>query len=547
MSDDGIKVYFGGQLVYQGLGTNPWQTFNFTVVGGSGDGSNKLEFVATGTNLNTYGAALDDVHFVKIADAATPPENHAPDAVDGTAEGTNDKVITGKLTATDPDGDAPLTFVVKDAAAHGTVVINADGTYTYTANAGYTGTDTFTFTVSDGHGGTDVATEHLTIKAPPPSENPNLIVNGSFEDLSMVNDQATWGYRNDKPAAILGWTDTNTTSTKKIEMHGPHSQDTTNNPVDAQDGKYYVDTVGSSNGANNKLTQTVQGVEAGRTYKLTFYIADGDKSHSDQGMNVYWGGKLVYSTSPGFDPKTGTIAAGSPAGQATPPAGQTWQEITVYVTGGDIANGGVANQLIFQGTGNASGNNGAELDNVSLRLVNTAPVTVNDTLPDVTANGQSIDISVADLLANDTDVDHDQLAITGVGSAVGGTVTMDQNGIHFTPASGFTGEASFQYTVSDGQGGTEHCGSHLRGEARQLGRHDRGGSDPDNRDCGDRLDARYRRRHAPADVGAAGYRRLRHACGRLHGQNRCSGHRPDREQRRCDPYQERLRQWPCHH
>ncbi len=135
-------------------------------------------------------------------------------------------------------------------------------------------------------------------------------------------------------------------------------------------------------------------------------------------------------------------------------SGQTWQEITIYVTGGETANGGVANQLVFQGTGNANGNNGAELDDVSLRLVNTAPAAVNDTLADVSADGQSILIKVADLLGNDTDADHDQLTITGVGSAVGGTVTFDQDGIHFTPATGFTGEASFQYTVSDGQGGT---------------------------------------------------------------------------------------------
>ncbi|MEH2513812.1 glycerophosphoryl diester phosphodiesterase [Nitrobacteraceae bacterium AZCC 1564] len=619
VSDDGIRVFFGGQLVYEGVPTNPWQTFNFTVVGGSGDGSNKLEFIATGTNLNTYGAALDDVHFVKIAEAVQPPENHAPDAADGTVEGHTNEVITGKLTATDPDGDIPLTFGLKDGAAHGTVVVKADGTYEYTANAGYTGTDTFTFTVSDGHGGTDIATQHVKIDpALPPApvnlivnggfedltgandaaswgfrntnpagviagwanvadnraevhkdtvgsikavegtywfdmeganknaklvqtvagveqgetyqlkfsiadtdtaqtndtikvywggqviytgtpqaawqeitidvvggagdgsnqlafesttpnsngagvaldnismikidENPNLIINGSFEDLTGVNDPATWGYRNDKPAVIAGWTDIGTA--KKIELHGPHAQDTTNNPVDAADGKYYIDTVGASAGTNIKLAQTVQGVEAGRTYKLTFSLADGDKSHSDQGVNVYWGGKLVYSTSPGFDPATGTIAPGAAAGQPTPPNGQTWQEIAVYVTGGETANGGVANQLVFEGTGNASGNNGAELDDVSLRLVNSAPVAVNDTLPNVKVDGQPILISVADLLGNDTDVDHDQLTITGVKSAVGGTVTLDADGIHFTPASGFTGEASFQYTISDGQGGT---------------------------------------------------------------------------------------------
>ncbi len=86
--------------------------------------------------------------------------------------------------------------------------------------------------------------------------------------------------------------------------------------------------------------------------------------------------------------------------------------------------------------------------------MNSAPVAVNDTLPDVNADGQPVLISVSDLLGNDTDVDHDQLTITGVGSAVGGTVTIDKDGIHFVPASGFTGEASFQYTISDGQGGT---------------------------------------------------------------------------------------------
>ncbi|WP_168195439.1 Ig-like domain-containing protein [Bradyrhizobium sp. NAS80.1] len=617
VSDDGIQVYFAGQLVYEGVATNPWQTFTFTVIGGSGDGSNKLEFIATGTSLNTYGAALDDVHFIKIAEADAPLENHAPDAVDGTVDGRADTVITGKLTATDPDADI-LTFALKDAAAHGTVVVKADGTFEYTANDGFTGTDTFTYLVSDGHGGTDVATQHVTVDAPLPpppvnlivnggfedltgandvaswgyrntspagviagwvnvadtraevhkdtvggisakegtywfdmeganknaklvqtvagieegatyqlkfsiadtdtaqtndtiqvwwggviiytgtpqaawqeitidvvggagdgsnklafesitassngagvaldnvsmikiDENPNLIINGSFEDLTGVNDSATWGYRNDKPAVIAGWTDLNIT--QKIELHASHAQDTTNNPIDAEDGKYYVDTVGSSAGTNIKLAQTVQGVDAGKTYKLTFWLADGDASHSDQGMNVFWGGKLVYSTSPGWDSATGTIAAGAAAGQPTAPNGQTWQEITVYVTGGDIVNGGVANQLIFQGTGNASGNNGAELDNVSLRLVNTAPVAVADTLPDVVQNSPSFLIKTADLLANDTDVDQDLLTITGVGSAAGGTVTLDQDGIHFTPTSGFTGEASFQYTISDGQGG----------------------------------------------------------------------------------------------
>ena len=40
------------------------------------------------------------------------------------------------------------------APAHGTAVVNADGTITYTPAANYNGADSFTYTVSDGHGGT---------------------------------------------------------------------------------------------------------------------------------------------------------------------------------------------------------------------------------------------------------------------------------------------------------------------------------------------------------------------------------------------------------
>ena len=64
---------------------------------------------------------------------------------------TVDGVIIGDLRAVDPDGD-PLTFIVTDAPEHGSVVVNRDGTFTYTPDADFTrfGTDTFAITVDDG-------------------------------------------------------------------------------------------------------------------------------------------------------------------------------------------------------------------------------------------------------------------------------------------------------------------------------------------------------------------------------------------------------------
>ncbi|ETX30615.1 type I secretion protein [Roseivivax isoporae LMG 25204] len=47
--------------------------------------------------------------------------------------------------------------------ANGTVVVNDDGTITYTPTGAFTGVDTFTYEIDDGHGGTDTATVSVTV------------------------------------------------------------------------------------------------------------------------------------------------------------------------------------------------------------------------------------------------------------------------------------------------------------------------------------------------------------------------------------------------
>ncbi|NEU84614.1 cadherin-like domain-containing protein, partial [Nostoc sp. UIC 10630] len=63
------------------------------------------------------------------------------------------------------------------------------------------------------------------------------------------------------------------------------------------------------------------------------------------------------------------------------------------------------------------------------------------------------------LLANDSDVDSTGLSITGVSGATNGTAVLNNNGtasntaddfVSFTPTLLFTGNASFNYTLSDG-------------------------------------------------------------------------------------------------
>jgi Concanavalin A-like lectin/glucanases superfamily/Cadherin-like domain len=87
-------------------------------------------------------------------------------------------------------------------------------------------------------------------------------------------------------------------------------------------------------------------------------------------------------------------------------------------------------------------------------LANRYPVAADDTA--TIASKTATTIAAADLLENDKDSDNDKLAIANVNNAVNGSVKLDETGnVVFTPNSSFRGEASFEYTVSDGRGGED--------------------------------------------------------------------------------------------
>ena len=73
--------------------------------------------------------------------------NHAPVANNDSASTAPNTPVTVNVLAndTDPDND-PLTVTGASTPAHGTAVVNADNTVTYTPTAGYSGPDSFTYT-----------------------------------------------------------------------------------------------------------------------------------------------------------------------------------------------------------------------------------------------------------------------------------------------------------------------------------------------------------------------------------------------------------------
>jgi VCBS repeat-containing protein len=94
------------------------------------------------------------------------PVNDAPVAGNDSASTDEDNavVIAVKANDTDVEGDA-LTPQLVSGPAHGAVVLNADGTFTYTPAANYNGADSFTYKVRDGALDSNIATVALTVRA----------------------------------------------------------------------------------------------------------------------------------------------------------------------------------------------------------------------------------------------------------------------------------------------------------------------------------------------------------------------------------------------
>ncbi|OYO30849.1 Ig-like domain-containing protein, partial [Janthinobacterium sp. PC23-8] len=142
---------------------NGTDSFNYTVSDGKG-----------GTNTYTVGVTITAV-------------NDAPVAANDTITTAEDTPKTGTLpTATDVDGDA-ITYAKATDPAHGTLVVNTNGTYTYTPAKDYNGADSFSYTVSDGKGGSNTYTVAVTIS--PVNDAPA----GSGTTITTAEDTAKTG------------------------------------------------------------------------------------------------------------------------------------------------------------------------------------------------------------------------------------------------------------------------------------------------------------------------------------------------------------------
>lgn len=116
-----------------------------------------------GTDVFTYqiydGQAFSEVAFVQIDVQSV---NDSPVGNDVNLSINEDEVLTGVLSGQDADGD-PLTWVLVDSAAHGTVSLTSSGFFTYQPGANYNGPDSFTIRASDGQALSNLVTVSIAV------------------------------------------------------------------------------------------------------------------------------------------------------------------------------------------------------------------------------------------------------------------------------------------------------------------------------------------------------------------------------------------------
>ncbi len=286
---------------------------------------------------------------------------------------------------TDADGGTTLTATLGASPANGTVALAADGSFTYTPNADFNGTDSFTYTASDGTAASNVATVTIT-------------VTGVNDAPVAVNDTAT----TDEDAAVSGNvlandtdTDAGTTLTATLGASPANGTVTL-----GKDGGFTYTPNADFNGTDSFTYTASDGTAASNVATVTITVdavndapvAVNDAATTDEDTAVS-GNVLANDTDVdagttltailGATPANGTISL-APDGSFT------------YMPNADF--NGTDSFTYTASDGNAVSN--VATVTITVTGVNDAPVAVNDAA--TTAEDTAVSGNV---LANDTDVD----------------------------------------------------------------------------------------------------------------------------------------------
>jgi len=342
----------------------------------------------------------------------------------------------------DPDGD-PLTAVLVAGPNHGTVTLNANGSFAYKPVLNYHGSDRFTYKAKDPSDAlSNLATVNITVL---PVNDAPVARNDSYstpEDTTLIvaapgilaNDRDVDG---DPLTAVLvsGPTygvltlqaDGSFTYTPAAGYAGPDSF-----TYNAQD----------PSGALSKLA-TVS-INVLRTNRAPVAADDAYTTNEDTPLVVIAPGVLANDHDPDGDPLTAVLVAGPSHGTVTLKANGAF-------TYRPAANYHGPDRFTYKAKDPSGALSNLATVSITVLSVNDAPIARNDFYS--TPEDTTLIVAAPGILANDGDVDGDPLTAVLVSGPTQGVLTLQADGsFTYTPALNYNGPDSYTYKAKDPSG-----------------------------------------------------------------------------------------------
>ncbi|MBM7702908.1 Ig-like domain-containing protein [Metabacillus iocasae] len=383
------------------------------------------------TGTDTFSVLVSDSQGGSSISSVTidvVPVNDPPVTSDVSLTTDEDIPVNGQVVATDPEGD-PLTFSLFNSPTNGTAVVNVDGTFTYTPNLDYNGTDVFTVLVSDGQGGTAVSTVMVTIN---PVDDPPVAFDQSIsteQNTSIISTvQAT-----DPEGLPLTYVVQTPPANGVVSVNTDGSYTyTPNTNFTGQDTFSIAASDPAGQAAVSNVTVTVIPTSGETTAENLTTSTDEDTPVTDQIIATNTSGNpLVYSIE--TEPTNGTVTIDATTGVFT-------YTPNVNFNGSDTFSVLVTDS--FGGTAIAG------------VVIDVIPVNDPPTVPDYTLTTLE-DVAVSSVIVG-TDVDRGTvLTYTLLAAPTNGTAVVNVNGMYtYTPNENVSGTDTFTVLVDDGAGGT---------------------------------------------------------------------------------------------
>ncbi|MCK5829036.1 MAG: tandem-95 repeat protein, partial [Methylococcales bacterium] len=298
----------------------------------------------------------------------------------------------------------------------------------------FTGTEVFQYTISDGNGGTDTA--NVTVTVGQRNSEPDAVDDSSTATQGEKTIIDVLGNDTDPENDVLTITTVSNPTNGTAVVTGDGKISYTPN-AGFTGTEVFQYTISDNNGGTDTANVTVTVGEGNKTPD-----AIDDSTTTTQGQKV-----VVDALGNDTDQDGDTLTITSIANPTNGTAVITGDGKISYTPNADFTGTETFEYTI------SDGNGGTDTANVTVEVGsdNKAPEAVDDS-----ASAEGGEKVVVDVLGNDTDPNGDDLTITNVADPEHGTAVITGDGkISYTPDVNFNGTESFEYTISDGNGGTD--------------------------------------------------------------------------------------------